>query len=248
MATINEIIKNILPSPIVKAFIRYRTRHGLAAYKNLSTQDVFTKIYEKGAWGKSNDPYQKYFSGSGSHDNIIAETYVKSVHKVLCSFEEKPNVVDLGCGDFFIGSQIRPLCASYTACDIVQPLIDFNKEKYKSLNVDFKVLDLTKDEIPQADIVFIRQVLQHLSNEQIKKALPQISSKFKYLVLTEHLPDTQSFTHNLDKPAGPDLRLGIESGIVLTSPPFNLKVIEENHLCQVAEYGGIIKTTLYKLS
>ena len=72
----------------------------------------------------------------------------------------------------------------------------------------------TKDELPQAEIVFIRQVLQHLSNREIKNALPQIALKYKYLVLTEHLPESQDFVHNLDKPTGANNRLGINSGIV----------------------------------
>ena len=33
-------------------------------------------------------------------------------------------------------------------------------------------------------------------------ALPQISRKYKYLVLTEHLPATEPFTPNLDIPTG----------------------------------------------
>jgi hypothetical protein len=255
VATIKHIIKKILPSPIVKLVINHRSRKALEAYKkrlpsykNLPTQQLFTKIYEDGAWGKSDDPSQKYFSGSGSHDNIIAETYIKAIHKFLSSFDKKPNVVDVGCGDFFIGSKIRSACGTYTACDIVPALIDFNKNKYKSLNVNFKILDLSKDELPRADICFARQVLQHLTIEQIKSAVSQISSKFRYLVLTEHLPNSESFTHNLDQPAGPDNRLAIDSGIVLTSAPFNLRVIEESELCRVPEMGGIIKTTLYKMS
>jgi Methyltransferase domain len=254
VATIKHIIKKILPPPIVERIRNYRSRKALEAYKrflpsykNLPTQELFTKVYEDGAWGKSDDPSQKYFSGSGSHDNIIVETYIQAIHKFLRSFDKKPNVVDVGCGDFFIGSRIRSACGTYTACDVVLPLIDFNKNKYKSLNVDFKVLDLTKDELPSADICFVRQVLQHLTNAQIKSAIPQISSKFRYLVVTEHLPNFESFTPNLDQPAGPDNRLAINSGIVLTSAPFNLKVIEESQLCRVSEMDGTIKTTLYKV-
>ena len=54
--------------------------------------------------------------------------------------------------------------------------------------------------------------------------------------------------HNLDKASGPDNRLDIHSGIVLTSPPFNLAPIESKILCQVEEWGGIIRTLLYRLN
>lgn len=246
--SIKQAIKAILPKPVVKAIGHYRARDSLKEYRNLPPQQVFSQIYENGAWGKSDDPSQPFFSGSGSHDKTIVSTYIDAIQNFLPAFAEKPDVIDLGCGDFFIGSKIRQLCGNYIACDIVPKLIDFNREKYKALNVDFRVLDLTSDELPTGDIVFIRQVLQHLSNEQILRALPKISSKYKYLVLTEHWPATQDFKHNIDKPAGPDIRTYIESGIVLTSPPFNLRPKNERKLCQVNDPDGIITTMVYQLA
>jgi hypothetical protein len=171
-------------------------------YGGLSTQDAFTKIYDENHWGKSDDPAQPFYSGVGSHAPPIVDTYIKAVKEFLSSLEEKPTVVDLGCGDFYVGAQLRDLCGDYIACDIVEPLIKFNKEKYKSLNVDFRVLDLSNDEMPAADVVFIRQVIQHLSNKEILASLDQICSKYKYLILTEHLPGQETFTPNLDKPSG----------------------------------------------
>ncbi len=226
MSTIKAIIKSILPTSILKAAQKYRPEKDFPTYENLSTQQIFSKIYEDSAWGKSNDPSQKFYSGVGSHDSVVVKTYIEAIRKLLSSFDEKPDAVDIGCGDFFVGSSIRSDCAHFIACDIVESLIDFNRNKYVDMNVDFRVLDLTADDLPKGDIVFIRQVLQHLSNRQILNALPEISSKFKYLVLTEHLPSTESFIHNLDRPAGPGIRIGVNSGIVLTSPPFNLKAQE----------------------
>ena len=243
-----ERLKRYLPRAVLKAIVNHRFRNRIRRYnRGLTTQEVFTRIYRERFWGQSDDPEDEYFSGSGSRDRVIVESYVNAVGQFLKSFDKKPNVVDVGCGDFFIGSQIRPFCGDYIACDIVEPLIAFNKEKYKSSNVDFRVLDLTKNSLPEGDVLFSRQVLQHLSNRQIMAVLPEISRKFKYLVLTEHLPASESFAHNLDIPSGPMFRVPINSGIVLTSPPFNLAVKEESVLCQQAEHGGIIQTTLYKL-
>ena len=248
MKAIKEIVRDILPWPIVRAVKKYRWKGILVGYKDLSTQQVFTKIYEDGTWGKSGDPAQKFFSGTGSHDALIVTAYIDAVQEFLANFKEKPDVVDLGCGDFFVGSRIRHLCGKYTACDIVEPLIEFNRKKYKDLGVDFKRLDLSKDELPAGDVVFVRQVLQHLSNDQIAGAVPQIASKYKFLVLTEHLPAIDSFVHNRDKPAGPDIRLLIDSGVVITSPPFGLKVKKQTVLCEVPEFGGTIRTCLYEIA
>lgn len=241
-----EILKALVPKPVLRAIQRYRARKKLEAYKGLTTQQVFTKIYEEGAWGRPNDSSHRFYSGSGSHDQSVA-TYIEAVRAFLRSFDARPDVVDLGCGDFHVGSCIRSLCASYIACDIVPGLIAFNKEKYRSSSVDFRVLDLTEDELPKADIVFIRQVLQHLSNDQIQNAIPRIARSYKYLVLTEHVPIRADFRPNLDKPAGPDIRLDIGSGLVLTMPPFDLKPKDERVLCEVPEYSGLIRTTVYTL-
>jgi SAM-dependent methyltransferase len=168
----------------------------------------------------------------------------------LASFDEKPNIVDLGCGNFYVGSKIRHLCDNYIACDIVQSLINWNVQQYCDLKVDFQVLDITKDELPDGDIVFIRQVFQHLSNNQIIKVMPKIALKYKYLVLTEHLPNSDNFVHNLDIPTGPDTRHSLPdggSGVVLTSSPFNLKPINAYCLCEVSESEGILRTILYQM-
>ena len=50
------------------------------------------------------------------------------------SFNNKQNVVDLGCGDFSIGSQIRKNCNDFIAIDIFDELIEANKKKFKDMS------------------------------------------------------------------------------------------------------------------
>jgi Methyltransferase domain len=247
MFNFRKTLNRVVPASIAAAFRKYRARAHFAEYRSLTTQQAFTKIYEEGVWGKSAAPDVRFFSGSGSHIAAIVTTYVAAVEDFLKTLPNKPDVVDLGCGDFNVGSQLRRFCGNYVACDIVEPLITFNREKYKDLDVDFRVLDLAKDMLPKADIVFIRQVLQHLSNSNIALALPKIAANYDYLVLTEHVPNDPSFVHNVDKPSGPDNRLALQSGVVVTSPPFNLKVLAQHQLCSVPEDDGIIVTRVYQL-
>jgi SAM-dependent methyltransferase len=243
--SIKSAIKAVLPRSLLTIVRRHLATNPKQKYKNLTTKDIFTKIYEDGAWGKHDT--QMFYSGKGSHSADITSIYIEAVQNMLSSLQKLPNVVDLGCGDFFIGSNIRSLCDSYIACDIVEPLIAFNKIKYNSINVDFRVLDITKDDLPKADIVFIRQVLQHLSNEQIANAIQKIKYNYKYLVLTEGLPRTNEFIPNIDQATGVGSRSAFDSGVVLTSPPFNLNVLEEKCLCDASDINGTIRTILYKL-
>lgn len=248
MRRAKQIVKSIVPRPILQAIRQFKMMHAEPRYKHLATEQVFSTIYEEGVWGTSDDSSQRFYSGDGSHNKTIVDPYINSVRAFLSTFEPKPNVVDLGCGDFYVGERVRDMCEEYIACDIVPQLISFNRDKYRSLNVDFRVLDLTKDELPSADIAFLRQVLQHLSNAKIAGALQQISLKYKYLVLTEHLPSVGAFVPNLDMPTGATTRLYATSGLILTCQPFNLKVKGEQQLCVAPGFPGELRTTLYELA
>lgn len=245
--SIKELINRALPSGALRAIGRIRANAQEFGLIGPSTKDTFSMIYERGTWGPFHDQSTPFYSGLGARDNIIVSTYVKAVRDFLSTFENKQNVVDLGCGDFFVGSQIRTWCGNYIACDIVPNLIEYNMKKYSALDVEFRQLDMIVDVLPNSDIVFLRQVLQHLSNRQIKKIMPKLYLSYKYLVLTEHLPGSSDFVPNIDKPVGHGIRLSSESGVVLTSPPFNIKFINQRQLCEVGAEGGRIVTTLFQL-
>jgi hypothetical protein len=244
---LKKILRIFIPKIILKKRRNYLSNQIKIKYKKLTIKEVFNNIYHSAEWGKSKNPEQKFFSGEGSSNISIVSKYIDGVNIFLESFSSKPDVVDLGCGDFLVGSKIRSLCGLYIACDIVAPLIEYNKKKYQTLNVDFRTLDLTHDNLPSADVVFIRQVLQHLSNSDIKNIIPKLAQNYKYLVLTEHLPITENFIHNLDMDTGPNLRLELDSGVVLTSPPFNLEVEDKKIMFEVPLRGGVVTTTIYKL-
>lgn len=240
---LKRLVKRSLPEPVLRYIRFYKNRE----FNNLSTEQIFTRIYEQGTWGRSQDLARPFFSGSGSNRDVEIDSYISSVSNFLCSFPVKPNVVDFGCGDFTVGSQIRKFCGRYVACDVVPSLIDFNKREFESLDVEFKQLDLVKDELPAGDVAFVRQVLQHLSNDQIARFVPR-ASNYKFLVVTEHLPSRADFRRNADKLTGPGTRMGDESGIELTSPPFNLRPKSEKEICRVNSVDtGVIVTTLYGL-
>ena len=175
------------------------------------------------------------------------DAYVAAVTAFLQAFNEKPTVVDVGCGDFNVGSRLRSFCSKYIAVDVVPALIDYNRRKFATSNVDFRVLDVTTKCPPAADVIFVRQVFQHLSNEQIKRAISNLSGCCRYLVVTEHLPEHAGFAANLDKPAGPDIRSYIGSGVALTLPPFCLSVRSVRELCRVRDPDGFIVTAAYEI-
>lgn len=208
------------------------------------TKDAMEQVYEMKLWG---DNQTEFYSGAGSHDIKIVKPYIEVVKAFLNSFKNRLTVCDLGCGDFNVGKELVKHTKKYTALDIVPNLIAYNKEKFKEENLKFHCLDIATDDLPNADCVILRQVLQHLSNAEIQSIVAKLTA-FKYIILTEHLPEG-NFESNKDIISGQGIRLKKQSGLKLLEPPFNFKVNEEKQLLSVSLNGnkGVIVTTLYKV-
>lgn len=195
---IKQILKKIVPIKI-----RHKIRalehkiFGLdSKYKNLSTEDVFDNIYEKRIWKK--DEQSNSTSGTGSHKAEIIDPYINVVKKVITDNNIK-TAVDLGCGDFTVGSLIVDCCETYNARDISNVILEKNRSKYQSPKLKFEKLDLP----------------------------------------------------NKNKPSGPNIRIAINSGVILHNEPFNLNYkTMETVLSVDQDTGGsnaVIQATLYKL-
>jgi hypothetical protein len=243
-----KLFKKIIPISVLRWRQNILLQKELVEHDKIfhskSPKEIFSKIYEKKMWGGEGFDY---FSGHGSHLQAHIGPYKRSVSEFLAQFPIPMNVVDLGCGDFHVGSQIRSNAGSYIACDVVDKLILRNKTTYANLDVDFRVLDIVKDDLPQGDVVIIRQVLQHLSNSAIMRVVEKLKI-FSYVIITEFVP-TGNFVPNLDQQTGAFSRLarGVQSGIVLTSEPFNLSVKKETIICETPESGGFLRVIVYEL-
>ncbi len=242
-AVLKRLAKRCMPASLLALRSHLLTRSMDRAFAQLGNPEAFGKIYRDGVWGGAEDGF---CSGLGSHDRITVERYVQAVCSFLARTERKLDVVDLGCGDFSVGSRIRNSCGLYVACDVVPALIRRNELKYAELDVRFTCLDATRDALPAGEVCFVRQVLQHLSNAQIAAIVPRLCG-FRHLIVTEHVP-RGVFRANLDKRTGPTTRITQfrPSGVVLSQPPFNLRARESETLLRVDdELGGEIVTTYY---
>jgi 2-polyprenyl-3-methyl-5-hydroxy-6-metoxy-1,4-benzoquinol methylase len=240
-------LKQLIPLPLLNSVRRFRTRWAYRDYRHMSRQQVFQHIYKNGVWGAAAGE-NGFYSGTGSHDASVVQPYVSAVGAWLSQLPHKPTALDLGCGDFSVGSQLRTHCGAYTACDIVPELIESHRKNHAALAVDFRCLDLANDPLPDAEVIFVRQVLQHLDNHSIAQFCKQLAGRHAYLVVTEHIPRNAQFVANKDKPSGPDTRIGYNSGVILTQAPFSLRIKNQTVLCEVPENGGVIQTLVYQLS
>jgi len=186
-----------------------------------SRQDVFRRIYRKGEWGGEGT----YYSGPGS-DERFAARYVELVRDFIALHDEIDVVVDLGCGDFRIGREVSEACDKYVGIDIVPELIAAHTQAHGSETTEFLCADIVADELPAGELVLIRQVLQHLSNEDVARVLRRLG-QFRWAIITEHNPSSREEAHaNLDKPTGRLIRLNVGGGLYFDEPPFGLDDID----------------------
>ena len=227
-----------------KILLKLYRLYTIFKFRNLTVRDSMRKIYLDHWWGSKND--NLFFSGRGSYDEHIISPYIESILEFIKSNKIK-TIVDLGCGDFNIGSKIYPFVDKYVACDIVPELIEYNKKLYVAENLKFICLDAISEALPDGDILIVRQVFQHLKNSEIQSILNKVG-KYKYLVVTEGVPN-QDFIPNKDHFHGPDIRLSSNSGIVLHTSPFNLIFEDYYELLRIDDPKdeAIIVTTVYKL-
>jgi SAM-dependent methyltransferase len=144
----------------------------------MSLKEIFQDVYTNwrfGGWPESK-------SGGGS---TLEETEdIRQQIKQLVKDKEIKSVVDAPCGDFNWMKDIVYSFESYTGCDIVPELIADN-QKYANSIIKFQEFDITQNEIPEADLLIVRDVIGHLSLEDGKKAIANIlNSKCKYLLTT----------------------------------------------------------------
>ena len=221
-----------------KNFLRYR--HLKSEYGSLSNKEIFTKIYDEKIWNKEST--LTYNSGPGSHEHQIIKPYVSKVINFL-NKNIGLTVIDLGCGDFNIGSKIFKHAKKYIAIDVVTALIERNKKIFISKNLTFISIDATIENIPNGDLILIKEVFQHITNKDIKAILKK-TLNFKYIIVTESQP-LNRFKPNIDKLKGHTCRTDLNSGIVLDKAPFNLKYKEKIELMRIKRTDRYITTVLY---
>ena len=191
-----------------------------------SNEEVFSNIYKRNKWHSEEATDAEFNSGSGS-DKQFSTPYIKMLKEFLQD-NHIECIVDLGCGDFRVGSLLLSELddsQKYIGIDVVPSLISHHNEHYGSSNSVFYCKDIVTGELPYKNgaLYLVRQVFQHLSNKEIAIVMDKIPRTAK-LIVTEHQQiDTNKVFPNRDKVRGADIRLSKKSAVFLDAPPFSYK-------------------------
>jgi hypothetical protein len=208
MAVIGEIARRI---PILRFLLPALNRSD----RSRVTRGIFTSIYRhNGFYGKGS------VSGPGSE---IEQTRVL-IAGLPPLFRELglSSVLDIPCGDFYWMKTVDLGEIAYTGADIVEELIAQNRAKYAGRRVRFECLDLIRDRLPSVDLIFCRDCLIHLSNEDALRALRNICDSGARYLLTTTFTDREA---NVDIETGQARILNLQAAPFLLPQP--LRVINE---------------------
>ena len=182
-------------------------------------KEVFTSIYQNWGFGGSE-------SRSGPGSSLDETEVIRNQIRKLVLEKNIKTVVDIPCGDFNWMKEIVYGFEKYTGGDIVPEAIQ-NNQKYANQIINFIEFDLTEDvEIPEADLLIVRDVIGHLPLEKGKAAIENIlKSKCKYLLSTTwyNINDPQYYIrHNENR----EVDIGRFYPVCLLSDPFNFPAPE----------------------
>jgi SAM-dependent methyltransferase len=141
-------------------------------------EHVFRDIYRRHHWSGS-------ASASGAGASLDQTRELRRSLPALLRELGVATILDLPCGDYgwmrtfelpvdrYIGADLLP--------EVVEPLAAAFEDDYR----EFRVLDLTRDPLPPADLLFCRDCLVHLSYAGIRRALGNaVRSGIPYLLTT----------------------------------------------------------------
>lgn len=226
-----EVLRNLLENipglDRIPRWYRYvKLRWYYPVFKD--KEALFTDYYKINNWSEG-----KSVSGRGS-----TLAYTKNIREQVSVILEEYNiheVLDAPCGDYNWFRKVhRDPDVTYVGADIVNPLINENRERYQDQQTTFIQLDITSDPLPEADLWICRDCLIHFSNRDIYKAVENyVKSDITYLLTTTY-PD---INQNKDIPTGSVRPLNLEIS------PFNfcapIRYIEDGRDQQTRKTMGL---------
>jgi hypothetical protein len=143
------------------------------------------------------------------------------------------SVVDVGCGDWQFSRLMDWSGMDYLGIDAVAPVIQENTSLFAKPGIRFQHLDVVETPPPPADVLILKDVLQHWPFASIHQAIPWFS-QYKYVLIT-----------NDDAPQGNiDTSMGGYRPLDVRKAPFHLRCTEVLRFASLSNRVPCTKVTL----
>lgn len=141
---------------------------------------VFSRIYEKNLWGDSE-------SRSGRGSTLARTAVIRAALPALLEGVGAQSMLDAACGDFNWMARVDLGGVRYVGVDVVPDLVERNRRLYGCEGRDFILADITRDPLPEVDVVLCRDCLIHHSLDDALSAVRNFRrSTSRYLLATTH--------------------------------------------------------------
>lgn len=174
------------------------------------SQQIFTRIYDRNEW--------LFGSGEGSLPSSTGE-YRAFLQQFLQGHAIK-SVTDVGCGDWQFSKLINWSGIGYTGIDVVPDVIQKNEKMFGAPSVHFRCQDVLTEVPPPADLLILKDVLQHLPFTAVSR-VTSFFPQYRFVLVT-----------NDHASANEDVPIGGYNPLDLRLPPFSLPAKE------LLRYGG----------
>lgn len=166
---------------------------------------IFSRTHAANEWGDAE-------SRSGPGSTVVRGTSLRPALVDLIERHSVSSLLDAPCGDFNWMRYITPgLNVTYAGVDIVEAIIEQNREQYGDERHRFLCGDLTRDPLPAADLILCRDALVHLSFADIWSAIANFKRSGSRLLLA---------TTFIDLTRNEDIRTGGWRPLNLRAAPF----------------------------
>lgn len=126
------------------------------------------------------------------------------------------SVVDIGCGDWQFSRLINWSGIMYRGFDVVRSVVERNQQVYGSDTISFDVMPEDLSQVPPADLLIMKDVLQHLPNHEIIRHRNGLFSRYRRCLLTNSFRKLNTLQNS-------DITYGDFRCLDLNADPFNFE-------------------------
>lgn len=171
---------------------------------------IFGHIYREDHWDGG--------SGVGSAPDAT-EAYRAILGEILPAADIR-SVVDVGCGDWQLGSLVDWSPVDYLGLDVVPAVVERNKAEFGRPGVRFELGDARRVAPPVADLLLAKDVLQHWPNADAAAFLDANLRRYRYCLITNDMA-----SKHWDGDVNQDVFLGEWRTVDLEREPFGHRAV-----------------------
>lgn len=168
----------------------------------------FTTVYYSNLWGA-----RESRSGAGSIHGSRCVTFACEALGRAVREQGVRSLHDIPCGDLYWMRDLLPRLGDvrYVGFDIVRAVVARNRRRHPQY--DFHVLDVTTEVPPAADLIFCKDLFNHLTEPDVVRAIRNMQRSGSKFLLASNNPGWENTPLSLSS--------GMSRHIDITAPPFN---------------------------